>query len=228
MKIWTFNSKTKKLSFFDCPLGHIKRQINCISIDSTDALAFCGTRSGDLLEIALNRGIYNRSGPVEKKFQAGISQIISKFKHLYIGANDGTFAKIDKKTLCISGEANFPDSSITALTASESKVYNVSNRSIVRSVQDTGSFQNIVPFMNGHYGSISQIAFPANFGEVFASCSLDEIRIWNTPNQKELLKIELSAGSSSDYAQSNCVEFMPDGKSIVSGWSDGKIRCFLP
>jgi cilia- and flagella-associated protein 52 len=107
-----------------------------VSIDSTDALAFCGTRSGDLLEVALNRGIYNRSGPVEKKFNAGISQIVSKFKNIYIGANDGTFAKIDKKTLCISGEVNFPDSSITALTASESKVYCITNRSIVRSVAD--------------------------------------------------------------------------------------------
>jgi len=66
--------------------------------------------------------------------------VISKFKHLYIGAIDGTFAKVDKKTLCLSGEVNFPDSSITALTASESKVYFVSNRSVVRNVVDSGSF----------------------------------------------------------------------------------------
>lgn len=26
----------------------------------------------------------------------------------------------------------------------------------------------------------------------------------------------------------NCLEFMADGKSIVSGWSDGHIRSFLP
>ena len=31
-----------------------------------------------------------------------------------------------------------------------------------------------------------------------------------------------------DFAASNCVDFMPDGKSIISGWTDGKIRCFLP
>ena len=35
-------------------------------------------------------------------------------------------------------------------------------------------------------------------------------------------------GSEYDFAKANCVEFMPDGKSVVSGWTDGKIRAFLP
>lgn len=35
-------------------------------------------------------------------------------------------------------------------------------------------------------------------------------------------------GSEYDFAKANCVDFMPDGKSIVSGWTDGKIRAFLP
>ena len=26
----------------------------------------------------------------------------------------------------------------------------------------------------------------------------------------------------------NCVTFMADGKSIITGWSDGKIRAFYP
>lgn len=35
-------------------------------------------------------------------------------------------------------------------------------------------------------------------------------------------------GSEYDFAKANCLEFMPDGKSIISGWTDGKIRSFLP
>ena len=35
-------------------------------------------------------------------------------------------------------------------------------------------------------------------------------------------------GSEQDFAKCNCVEFMSDGKSVVSGWTDGKIRSFLP
>ena len=26
----------------------------------------------------------------------------------------------------------------------------------------------------------------------------------------------------------NCIEFMPDGKSILTGWTDGKVRAFTP
>ena len=35
-------------------------------------------------------------------------------------------------------------------------------------------------------------------------------------------------GSDFDFAKSNCLEFMSDGKSLISGWTDGKIRAFLP
>jgi WD40 repeat protein len=42
------------------------------------------------------------------------------------------------------------------------------------------------------------------------------------------LKIELQMGSYSDFAKCNSVEFMADGKSIISGWTDGKMRAFLP
>jgi len=73
IKIWTFNTVTKKLKYFDCPLGHIRRHINCVSIDNIDEFAYCGTRSGDCLEVSLSKGIYNRSGPIDKKFQGGIN-----------------------------------------------------------------------------------------------------------------------------------------------------------
>jgi WD40 repeat protein len=82
--------------------------------------------------------------------------------------------------------------------------------------------------MSGHFDAINNITFPRNFGGVFASCSQDEIRLWSPSTQKELLKIELQPGTLHDFAKSNCVDFMADGKSIISGWTDGKIRAFLP
>lgn len=75
---------------------------------------------------------------------------------------------------------------------------------------------------------ISGLMFPKNFTQVFASCSQDEIRLWSPANQKELLRIELSQGSHQDFTKSNCVQFMADGKSLISGWTDGKIRAFMP
>ena len=40
--------------------------------------------------------------------------------------------------------------------------------------------------------------------------------------RQELLRIE------GPGLECNAVAFMSDGKSIISGWSDGKIRAFLP
>jgi hypothetical protein len=43
-----------------------------------------------------------------------------------------------------------------------------------------------------------------------------------------LLKIELAQSNDYEFAISNCVEIMHDGKCIISGWTDGIIRAFLP
>lgn len=73
IKIWTFDPHAKRLKYFDCPLGHIKRYILNVSIDPIDEHAYCGTRSGDVLEISLSKGIYNRAGPVDKKFKGAVT-----------------------------------------------------------------------------------------------------------------------------------------------------------
>ncbi len=73
-----------------------------------------------------------------------------------------------------------------------------------------------------HYERINDIAFPSNFSDVFATASVKEIRIWNTKNRQELLRIQVPG------LECFSVFFMHDGKSIISGWSDGKIRAFLP
>jgi WD40 repeat protein len=48
--------------------------------------------------------------------------------------------------------------------------------------------------------------------------------VWSAKTQRELLRIELAKPGTT----CNAIEFMADGKLIVSGWSDGKVRAFLP
>lgn len=57
---------------------------------------------------------------------------------------------------------------------------------------------------------------------MFATCSVNDIRVWNAKNRQELLRIQVP------NLECFCVAFMNDGKSIISGWNDGKIRAFLP
>lgn len=91
--------QTKKLKFFNCALGKIARYITCLSIDEIDEHAFCGTRSGDVLEVSLSKGIYNRSGPIKQKYEGCVSQVICKGKNIYVGTTEATFARFDKTTL---------------------------------------------------------------------------------------------------------------------------------
>lgn len=102
VKFWTFNEKQSKFLVTDCQLGHIKRFINCVSIDKTDTFAYCGTRTGDILEIFVDKAIFKRVGPINRIFTGGIQAVISSFnKDIYIGAGDGSIAKINKKTMQI-------------------------------------------------------------------------------------------------------------------------------
>ena len=73
-----------------------------------------------------------------------------------------------------------------------------------------------------HSSKINDIAFPQNYSDVFATCSMSEIRLWNVHNQSELLRIQIPG------LECSAVGFTPDGKSVVSGWHDGRIRSFLP
>ncbi|XP_066999965.2 cilia- and flagella-associated protein 52 [Anabrus simplex] len=73
-----------------------------------------------------------------------------------------------------------------------------------------------------HTHSIFDIAFPHDFGEVFATSSKHDIRVWNISTSQELLRISVPNFTCSS------VVFAHDGRSIVSGWNDGIIRAFTP
>ena len=58
--------------------------------------------------------------------------------------------------------------------------------------------------------------------DIIATCSVNEIRLWNIPKSKELVRIQVP------NLECNCVCFSPSGSAVISGWSDGKIRAFGP
>jgi cilia- and flagella-associated protein 52 len=228
VKVWTYEPATRKIKHFNCALGKINRYIICLSIDEIDEHAFCGTRSGDVLELSLSKGIFSRSGPINKKFSGAVNHVLAKDKSVYAAVADGTFARLDKATLTVASAANYAASQMTSLCASSAKVYAITSRGDMRSVADSDPVGDASEFMCGPSSMIAGLTFHSNYCGVFASCSEDQIRLWSPENCRELLRIELMQGSELDFARSNCVEFMPDGKSIVSGWTDGKIRCFTP
>jgi WD40 repeat protein len=224
IRIWHFDILKHKFNVVDCQMGHIKRFITCIRIDATDTYAYCGTRTGDILEIFLDKANFKRVGPMNRIFQNGISSIIvMSTSELTIGAGDGSVVKVNRKSMKIEEEAKVPGG-VCALSSTTRSIFIVSTRGTVYNVRHSDPLNKLEYFSSGHSQQIKQIVFPKGYSEVFATASGGEIRIWSLKNQRELLRIELAKSRT----LVNAIEFQPDGKLILSGWSDGKVRAFLP
>lgn len=76
--------------------------------------------------------------------------------------------------------------------------------------------------LTSHDTKINGLAFPFEFSELFATCGIGSVRVWHLATCRELLRIAVP------NLECHCVAFMDDGRSIVSGWSDGKVRAFAP
>jgi WD40 repeat protein len=140
---------------------------------------------------------------------------------LLIGSGDGTVAKIGFKDMKVKSE-NKVNGAVTSfsLTADGTHTFIGTDRATIY-WSDTDT---INPELRNtcHYEKINDVAFPYGYSQVFATCSKNDIRVWNSTTRQELLRIEVPG------LECFCINFMKDGKSIVSGWNDGKIRAFLP
>lgn len=67
MRVWEFDPVQKKLKAFDCQTGQLKRIIKCITVDADDQNMYCGTTSGDLLQVSLANRFFKFSGPPKAK-----------------------------------------------------------------------------------------------------------------------------------------------------------------
>lgn len=203
-------------------MGKIKRNFTCIAIDFNDEMAYLGTRTGDIIEIDLVRSLFKRIGPAKRLFSLGINCIdLLQSGDLLIGAGDGTIARVNAKTMLLKSEAQVMGSVTSiSLTADSSHFFAGTSKATLYWCNS----EKINPELRNtcHYERINDIAFPAGYSELFATCSVNDIRVWNANTRQELLRIEVPG------LECFTLGFMADGKSILSGWSDGKIRAFLP
>ncbi|ETO21094.1 ubiquitin specific protease 43 [Reticulomyxa filosa] len=72
------------------------------------------------------------------------------------------------------------------------------------------------------FDRINDLCFPHDCSQLFVTASTNDIRVWNAKNGNELLRIKVP------NLECHCVKLAKNGLSIISGWSDGKIRAFYP
>ena len=175
-----------------------------------------------MLEISIEKAIFKRVGPVGKLFSLGVECLdVLPNGDIVVGAGSGAISKLSIQSMQIKSQGQVMGG-VTSMTftkdfthffagTNQSNIYWVDTERLQPQLRNTC-----------HNQKINDVCFPLGYSEVFATCGWNEIRIWNTKNRQELLRIEVPG------VECICVAFMRDGKCIISGWGDGKIRAFFP
>ena len=51
LRVWELSPENRKIIATDCNLGQLKRIVQCIQVSPDDNYMFCGTSSGDVLQV---------------------------------------------------------------------------------------------------------------------------------------------------------------------------------
>jgi len=222
IRTWDCDLVQKKVKYNEILMNQIKRVFTCCVIDPTDSFAYLGTKTGDIIEISLERDLFKRIGPNKRLFSQGINCIgLLSNGDLLLGSGDGTLAKVGSRDFLVRKEAKVMGAVTSiSLTADSTHFFCGTSKATIYWCNT----DDISPELRNtcHYERINDICFPSGYSELFATCSLNDIRVWNTKTRQELLRIEVPG------LECHCIFFSSDGKSILSGWNDGKIRSFLP
>jgi WD40 repeat protein len=74
----------------------------------------------------------------------------------------------------------------------------------------------------GHSSAINDVVFPPKSSDLFATCSTGGFHVWNSKTYQELLRVDIAR------SECFCISVPADGRQILTGWSDGRIRGYLP
>jgi WD40 repeat protein len=221
VRVWQFDLPNKKLRCTPANLGQVKRVTTNVLVSADDSTVYCGTQTGDFLEVTLDRALFKRSTP-KQPFSQGITcSALLNDGDMLVGTGDGTIARIQGGTLKVLARCQVLGGvSSIALSGDHTHFFcgtTMANIYWVHVDSLTAELRNTC-----HHERVNQVAFPVGYSETFATCSLTDIRVWNARTRQELLRIQVP------NMECYCLDFMRDGRSIVSGWSDGKVRAFLP
>ena len=153
-------------------------------------------------------------GPPKDKFSLGvISLALVTSGDILVGAGDGTVAILRgdnyKKVKSASVEKGVTS---LALRGQGHQFFAGTEKSEIFKFNYAEFSKELVTAC--HSGSVLDIAFPYAYSDVFATCCKNDIRVWNAHTSKELLRIVLP------NITCHAVDFMIDGKSIISGNSN--------
>ncbi|KAF5832700.1 flagellar associated protein [Dunaliella salina] len=241
LHVWEYDRANNKLRPQEAQMGQLQRVFKSITVDHRDQYAYCGTSTGDVLQISLDRVLFKNSGPAKDPVQLGVTaQAEIPTGDLLLGGGDGSLVvlkthpeaspsnpKLLKKMVKMSGVKVEGAITSIVLDGVQGKAYSflvgTAACNMYRLTYEPQTHKLAEELIQtAHNDKINDLAFPYEYSEVFATAGIGYIRVWHLATCRELLRITVP------NLECHCICFAPNGKSIISGWSDGKIRAFAP
>ena len=141
-------------------IANMKRQITSMIIDPLDRFGYFGTKTGDILEIDLQNGIYKRQGPLKGLFSQGVNTIkLLPNSDILVGSGDGTIAKIGFHDLKIKATSKIMGS-VTSIALTADSAYFFASTDQANIYWCESATLNSEIRNTCHYDRINDICFP--------------------------------------------------------------------
>jgi len=241
LRVWSIDKENRKIRPSNTNLGGFKRVITCIEMvddqDENMPYFFCGTTTGDILCINKATNILTTEFPQKNKFVQGVTAVsfvkmTDKGFNVLIGSGNGivgnysisiAFEKGNKvKTLFKHRPDAEPwkhcDGAVTSIAkrGAGHQFFVGTEQSQIYKFQFADYTSELIKTC--HSCPVNDIVFPFGVAQLIVTCQMGEIRVWNLNNGRELRRYCLA------NKVCNAVAISRDGKVVVSGWNDGKIR----
>ncbi|NXL29771.1 CFA52 protein, partial [Glaucidium brasilianum] len=222
IRVWELDLANRKIHPTECQTGRLRRVIMCVKVADDDNYFYVGTSSGDILKLNTNNKLMTDYGPHKERFSLGVTALLLlKTGNVIVGTGGGIVALCKGSNYKVMKKIQV-QGAVTSLTHSgEGHQFFVgTNECQIYRVNYTAFKEELIAAC--HNEAVHDIVFPWGTSDLFATCSKNDIRVWHTPENKELLRIVIP------NVICHAIDIMRDGKSIISAWNDGKIRAFMP
>eukprot|EP00727_Mastigamoeba_balamuthi_P008097 m51a1_g3908 hypothetical protein (592) ;mRNA; f:130886-133099 len=226
MRVWVFDEGQQRVEPLEVAMGiAVKRVVTCAAVAASGSIMYCGTTSGDILEIDVVHRVFKTSGPLDKKdvplIEQGVLNIAVCGEILIVGSGSGIVYKVDPSNWTLKKKVQLDGSGTSVCSMPLGGfVYGTSLNKLYYIDKDLSSQL----LHSAPYGAVNDLTFAYDYSDLFVACSANTISVWNSATSEELLHIE----EPNKTLVCNCVVVPHDGKSIISGWSDGRIRAYTP
>jgi len=239
VRVWQIDFGLPKLHAMDAKLGSVRRVVLSLAVTDDDEFCYCGTSSGDVLKVNIERNeiisykdpdtkVPQISGISNHKYSQGVRALQCVYSdalgatNCLVGDGAGTLGLMSGNLKEVAGYKTHLQGGITSISLHPNGKKFLIGTSECNRYEVTPDLVESVLISSCHYGAINDLSFPDGCPDLAVTCSKGDMRIWNIKASQEVLRIQVP------NLECLCSVVAPSGTAILSGWDDGKIRSFFP